>query len=92
MFAYLENGERRQLALATVGCPLARLAVVHALLGALSLTHGSIVRDALRGFRRRVGVAQRQAAPICGLAKGSAACRSRISRWPPCWRPAHPRL
>ncbi|WP_240959889.1 tyrosine-type recombinase/integrase [Novosphingobium olei] len=62
--AYLEDCERRQLKPATVGRRLASLAVVHGLLGAPSPTRGAIVRDALRGFRRRVGVAQRQAGPL----------------------------
>ncbi|MES2066144.1 MAG: integrase [Pseudomonadota bacterium] len=62
--AYLEDCESRQLKPATVGRRLASLAVVHGLLGAASPTRGAIVRDALRGFRRRVGVAQRQAGPL----------------------------
>jgi len=62
--AYLEDCERRQLKPATVGRRLASLAVVHGLLGAASPTRGAIVRDALRGFRRRVGVTQRQAGPL----------------------------
>ena len=62
--AYLEDCEARGLKPATVGRRLASLAVVHALLGTASPTRGAIVRDAVRGFRRRVGVAQRQAAPL----------------------------
>lgn len=62
--AYLEDCERRQLKPATVGRRLASLAVVHGLLGAPSPTRGPIVRDALRGFRRRVDVTQRQAGPL----------------------------
>lgn len=62
--AYLEDCERRQLKPATVGRRLASLAVVHSLLGTPSPTRGPIVRDALRGFRRRVDVTQRQAGPL----------------------------
>ncbi len=62
--AYLEDCEARQLKPATVGRRLASLAVVHGLLGAGSPTRGAIVRDALRGFRCRVGVAQRHAGPL----------------------------
>ncbi|MBV1692149.1 tyrosine-type recombinase/integrase [Novosphingobium sp. G106] len=62
--AYLEDCESRKLKPATVGRRLASLAVIHGLLGVTSPTRGSIVRDALRGFRRRVGVAQRQAGPL----------------------------
>ena len=60
---YLEDCETRKLKPATVGRRLASLAVVHGLLGVASPTRGSIVRDALRGFRRRVDVTQRQAGP-----------------------------
>ena len=38
--------------------------MVHGLLGRPSPTRGTIVRDALRGFRRRVDVTQRQAGPL----------------------------
>lgn len=62
--AYLEDCEARGLKPATVGRRLASLAVVHGLLGAPSPTRGPIVRDALRGFRRRVDVLQRQAGPL----------------------------
>ena len=62
--AYLEDCEARQLKPATVGRRLASLAVVHGLLGSPSPTRGTIVRDALRGFRRRVDVVQRQAQPL----------------------------
>jgi hypothetical protein len=61
---YLEDCETRKLKPATVGRRLASLAVVHGLLGVASPTRGSIVRDALRGFRRRVDVTQRQAGPL----------------------------
>jgi hypothetical protein len=62
--AYLEDCETPQLKPATVGRRLASLAVVHGLLGHPSPTRGSIVRDALRGLRRRVDVTQRQAGPL----------------------------
>jgi len=71
--AYLEDCERRELKPATVGRRLASLAVVHRLLGVASPTRASIVRDALRGFRRRVDVTQRQAGPLrFGEGLGSA--------------------
>ncbi len=70
---YLEDCEARKLKPATVGRRLASLAVVHGLLGVASPTQGSIVRDALRGFRRRVDVTQRQAGPLrFGEGLGSA--------------------
>ena len=62
--AYLEDCEARALSPATVSRRLASLAVVHGLLGVLSPTAASVVRDALRGFRRRVSVRQRQAGPL----------------------------
>jgi integrase len=62
--AYLEDCEVRKLKPASVGRRLASLAVVHGLLGSPSPTHGPIVRDALRGFRRRVDILQRQAGPL----------------------------
>lgn len=62
--AYLEDCENRKLKPATVERRIASLAVVHGLLGMSSPTRGSIVRDALRGFRRRAGVSQRQAGPL----------------------------
>lgn len=61
---YIEDCEARRLKPATVGRRLASLAVVHGLLGAPNLTRGGVVRDAMRGFRRRVGAAQRQAGPL----------------------------
>jgi len=64
LVAYLEHCEARQLKPATVGRRIASLAVVHGLLGRPSPTRGTIVRDALRGFRRRVDVTQRQAGPL----------------------------
>jgi hypothetical protein len=71
--AYLEDCERRELKPAPVGRRLASLAVVHGLLGVVSSTRGSIARDALRGFRRRVDVTQRQAGPLrFGEGLGSA--------------------
>lgn len=62
--AYLEDCETRQLKPASVGRRLASLAVIHGLLGVPSPTRGPIVRDALRGFRRRIDVVQRQAGPL----------------------------
>jgi hypothetical protein len=63
--AYLEDCEARGLSVATVSryC-LASLAVIHGLLGVTPPGTGApVVRDALRGFRRRRGVRQRQAGP-----------------------------
>jgi integrase len=62
--AYLEDCEARKLKPASVGRRLASLATIHGLLGVPSPTRGLIVRDALRGFRRRVDVRQRQAGPL----------------------------
>lgn len=62
--AYLEHCEERSLKPASVGRRLASLAVVHGLLGVPSLTRAPVVRDALRGFRRRVDITQRQAGPL----------------------------
>lgn len=62
--AYLEDCEARRLKPATVARRIASLAVAHSLLGVPSPTRGTIVRDALRGFRRRAGVSQRQAGPL----------------------------
>jgi integrase len=61
---YLEDCEARALTPATVGRRLATLAVVHGLLGVPTPTAAAVVRDALRGFRRRVNVRQRQAGPL----------------------------
>lgn len=61
---YIEDCEARRRKPATVGRRLASLAVVHGLLGAPNPTRGGVVRDAMRGFRRRVGAAQRQAGPL----------------------------
>lgn len=62
--AYIEDCEARRLKPATVGRRLASLAVVHGLLGAPNPTRGGVARDAMRGLRRRVGAAQRQAGPL----------------------------
>jgi integrase len=64
LVAYLEDCEARRLSPATVGRRLATMAVVHGLLGVPSPTSAPVVRDALRGFRRRVEVRQRQAGPL----------------------------
>lgn len=62
--AFVEDCERRGLKPATVGRRLASLATVHGLLGAANPVAGPIVRDALRGFRRRFGAGQRQAGAL----------------------------
>lgn len=62
--AYLEDCESRALKPATVNRRLASLAVAHALIGVPSPTSGVVVRDAVRGMRRRMGVRQRQAGPL----------------------------
>jgi integrase len=62
--AYLEDCEARKLRPATVSRRLASLAVAHGLIGVPSPTAGVVVRDALRGMRRRMGVRQRQAGPL----------------------------
>jgi hypothetical protein len=62
--AYLEDCEARGLRPATIGRRLSSLAVAHALLGAASPTRAPVVRDALRGLRRRMGVRQRQAGSL----------------------------
>lgn len=59
--AFVEDCESRGLKPATVGRRLASLATVHGLLGVVNPVAGPIVRDALRGFRRRFGAGQRQA-------------------------------
>ena len=64
LVAYLEDCEARHLAPATVGRRVATMAVVHGLLGVPSPTLAPVVRDTLRGFRRRVDVRQRQAGPL----------------------------
>ena len=62
--AYLEDCEARAMKPASVARRLASLAVVHGLLGVASPTRAAVVRDALRGLRRRVDVTQRQAGPL----------------------------
>lgn len=62
--AYLEDCEARGLKPASVERRLASLAVIHGLLDVASPTRAPVVRDALRGFRRRVKVTQRQAGPL----------------------------
>ena len=54
---------------ATIARKLATLATVHGLLGAPSAASSSLVRDTMKGMRRRRGKAQRQAA---GLRLGEA--------------------
>lgn len=62
--AYLEDCEERGLKPASVERRLASLASIHGLLDVPSPTRAPVVRDALRGFRRRVDVTQRQAGPL----------------------------
>ncbi|MEP3145451.1 integrase [Qipengyuania citrea] len=62
--AYLEHLEGLGRKPATVSRRLASLAMVHALLGVGSPTLASVVRDAMRGLRRRMGVRQRQAGAL----------------------------
>jgi len=62
--AFVEDCEGRGLKPATVGRRLASLATVHGLLGVANPVTGPIVRDALRGFRRRFGAGQRQAGAL----------------------------
>ncbi|WP_454887659.1 integrase [Sphingomonas oryzagri] len=62
--AYLEDCEASAMKPASVTRRLASLAVVHGLLGVPSPTRAVVVRDAMRGFRRRVDVIQRQAGPL----------------------------
>jgi hypothetical protein len=62
--AFVEDCEGRGLKPATVGRRLASLATVHGLLGVANPVAGPIVRDALRGFRRRFGAGQRQAGAL----------------------------
>jgi integrase len=62
--AYIEDCEARRLKPATVSRRLSSLAVAHHLLGSPNPVDAAVVRDALRGFRRRAGARQRQAAPL----------------------------
>lgn len=64
LVAYIEDCEARRLKPATVSRRLSSLAVAHHLLGVPSLIGAGVVRDALRGLRRRAGVRQRQAGPL----------------------------
>ena len=64
LVAYVEHCEARRLKPTTVSRRLSSLAVAHQLLGFHSPVGASVVRDALRGHRRRVGVRQRQAGPL----------------------------
>jgi integrase len=64
LVAYLEYCEGRRLKPATVSRRLSSLGVAHHLLGTPSLVNAVVVRDALRGFRRRAGIRQRQAGPL----------------------------
>ncbi len=64
LVAYIDDCEDRRLKPATVSRRLSSLAVAHHLLGVPSPVGSVVVRDALRGFRRRVGSRQRQAGPL----------------------------
>tara|TARA_B100001765_G_scaffold50891_1_gene29772 strand:- start:24130 stop:25458 length:1329 start_codon:yes stop_codon:yes gene_type:complete len=62
--AYLEHLEALGRRPATVSRRLASLAVIHGLLGVTSPTLAPVVRDTMRGLRRRMGVRQRQAGAL----------------------------
>lgn len=62
--AYVEHLEALGRKPATVSRRLASLAVIHGLLGVTSPTLAPVVRDAMRGLRRRIGVRQRQAGAL----------------------------
>ena len=64
LVAYIDSCEARRLKPATVSRRLSSLAVAHHLLGVQSSVAAGVVRDALRAFRRRAGVRQRQAGPL----------------------------
>lgn len=64
LVAYVDYCEARRLKPATVSRRLSSLAVAHHLLGISNRVGAGVVRDALRGLRRRVGVSQRQAGPL----------------------------
>jgi integrase len=64
LVAYVDYCEARGLKPATVSRRMSSLAVAHHLLGIPSAVNAAVVRDALRGFRRRVGIRQRQAGPL----------------------------
>lgn len=62
--AYIEYCEARRLKPATVARRLSSIAVAHRMLGYASPISAGVVRDALRGHKRRVGIRQRQADPL----------------------------
>ncbi|WP_256869531.1 tyrosine-type recombinase/integrase [Sphingobium lactosutens] len=64
LVAYVDYCETRKFKPATVSRRLSSLAVAHHLLGVPNLVGAGVVRDALRGLRRRAGVRQRQAGPL----------------------------
>lgn len=64
LIAYIDYCEARRFKPATVSRRLSSLAVVHHLLGVPSLVGSSVVRDALRGHRRRAGAQQHQAGAL----------------------------
>ncbi len=64
LVAYIDYCETRRLKPATVSRRLSSLAVAHHLLDVPSPVGAVVVRDALRGLRRRAGIRQRQAGPL----------------------------
>src|SRR3546814_8665430 len=64
LVAYIDYCEARRLKPATVSRRLSSLAVAHHLLDVPCPVGAVVVRDALRGLRRRAGVRQRQAGPL----------------------------
>lgn len=62
--AYVEHLERSGLRPATVARRLSSIASVHALVGVPSPTSASVIKHAMKAFRRRAGVAQKQAAGL----------------------------
>lgn len=61
---YLRALDARGMALATLARRIASLSAAHRMLGIAAQTTAPMVRDTLRGIRRRRGATQRQAAPI----------------------------
>ena len=61
---YIGHLEARRQSPATISRKVASLGAVHRILDLPSATAAPLVRDALRGMRKRQGVAQRQAGPL----------------------------
>lgn len=61
---YIGHLEAKRQSPATISRKLASLGAVHRILDLPSATAAPLVRDALRGMRKRQGVAQRQAGPL----------------------------